>query len=174
MALVKFGSSGGGKSAPKNNKLQYKYKPPTAQQNWANLMDRMDKAAGSNTPQPDRWANNPNTQQYQNNYQRYVQEQTKKAQTEKNYNAYLEWITRNRQQRTDLSGAPRVRQDGYYYALPGQGYVPQPTAQQPAQQNYGGGSYAGGGSYGGGGGGGGSSYNPPLPEWWLNMTNWRI
>lgn len=38
---------------------------------------------------------------------------------------------------------------------------------------YGGGGYYGGG-YGGGGYGGGGSYEPPKPEWWLNMLQWNI
>jgi hypothetical protein len=40
------------------------------------------------------------------------------------------------------------------------------------QMDYGG--YPDWGGYGGYGGGGGYSYNPPPPEWWLSLTNWRI
>lgn len=97
--------------------------------------------------------------------------------------AYDKWIGRNREQRTSLSGAPRVTSPGYlgtgggyYYFLPGGGYMPQPPVAATTPANNGGGSGGGGGyvNYGGynyGGGGGGSAY---LPEWYLQMTNWRI
>jgi hypothetical protein len=42
-----------------------------------------------------------------------------------------------------------------------------PPAQGQGYPDWGG--YGGYGGYGGGG-----SYNPPPPEWWLSLTNWRI
>jgi len=53
----------------------------------------------------------------------------------------------------------------------------QTTDTTPYAGNGSGGGYDGYGNGGwgrGGGGGGGSSYEPPKPEWWLQMLNWNI
>lgn len=68
-----------------------------------------------------------------------------------------------------------VAPPGYMYIPYGSGYAKLNTASQTTTptNNAGGGGYVDYGGYGGYGGGGGSGYQN-LPDWWLNMTNWRI
>lgn len=126
------------------------------------------KKATYSNPVVDRWATAPTAQTYQNNYAALLKKQQQKI-------AYDKWISRNRELRTDVSGAPMTRVDGYNYFLPGGGYVPEAmNARYNNTPNNGvySKSYAGGGGYENYGGGGG--YAAGLPEWYLNMTTWKI
>lgn len=72
------------------------------------------------------------------------------AYSDRLYEAYNKWANQ------DADVAPQMDYGGY-----------------PDWGGYGGYGGGGGGGYGGGGGGG-YSYNPPPPEWWMALTNWRI
>lgn len=175
-----------GKSKPLNYSSQYgsnwakSIQYPNQNNNKPNIPGVPQKLANQTTTlmnqgysnkqvQPDRWAKTPQTQQYQNNYAAMLKKQQQQS-------AYDKWITRNRELRTDVSGAPMTRSDGYNYFLPGGGYVPEAmnAGYNNKPSNYGN-SYAGGGwgDYGGYGGGGGG-YAAGLPEWYLSMTTWKV
>lgn len=82
------------------------------------------------------------------------------------------WVTGSEWEKRNAAAPP-----GYMWTPFGSSFAKLNTAptQAPAPAPDYGGGYADWGGYGGGGyGGGGSGGSSRLPEWWVEMVNWRI